>query len=853
MMRILTLLSLCFVSTLMAIDVTTTQTDVSHEQNDQQLGIFTLEFSANEFPNASPTNPTYVSFSLSQSPRFSRSVVDLRDGANEFVNVALNIAVYGTFVNTDLPRDAVQLVRLIEGERTGWLRINYPTSQWIRRGGIVGPPTSDARVAITLGLSGTNSVRPVANTNSGGNETAGTFVGVASTYLIADYRNTPDFGIDDLERLLFNAYGSDTSGVETGDFVIAGSNAGAAFSDDGIVGVGTANVPCLDLHFDPNEVTDSQPHAVNLNQLNLIDHNTYAFEVPTVYLSNTSDFPWLTGTRLYLHFPEYDVQWHNPGLFRPPTNITSSEEFDFQDVTPTLGGTTSNADWSIVPMYWGNRIAGYEFILQSGTMQPFERLDINGLFLQIDTDYHRDTLLLAGSAWYTNTQVFPEEDFYLLNTAAQRAVVLSESDIALERQIIPYTAYNRSDLDFFTHLANPNATPVPFGAFLYNRHGVLLRMYSGRSLPAYGKDFFNIGEEFGNDADSVLAWVEILSEHPIISMGEVRGQDGQTLDFFSAQNPDSHELFAPHLPSATEVWKTHAYVVSTDTEVDTDINLRLPQSGETRVNNVFLPGGTSILEDQDFFDGSGRAPWFAVNLPFSPAAGVLFYERIDNSRQIVSVPLSADKQTRWDFPHVANVEAGWWNGLVLFNPSGSQIEAVITAYDISGETVTTRAIQLPPESKYVDLLEAMLFTDRMQDVSRLKVQATSPIMSFLLVGFEAAPVLTRVPAAPAVSNQYMFPYVGEGNEWTGIALVNPNAQSQTIQLTPYYADGTPGAPVSWDLPANGKVVRLLNDDIANLADYASFRVEASGLFQAMGLVGTFDGRYLATLEAHPAP
>lgn len=140
---------------LFAIDVGTSVASVSHEARYQAVGSFTLTISSDDFANASQSTPIYIRFGLNQSNGWGRTRVDLHSesGYEDPINIAIH-PVGATVVNPTLPADAVQLVRMIEGERFGWLKITHSSSTWVLDGGGGAAPSSTLSVAMSLGIVG---------------------------------------------------------------------------------------------------------------------------------------------------------------------------------------------------------------------------------------------------------------------------------------------------------------------------------------------------------------------------------------------------------------------------------------------------------------------------------------------------------------------------------------------------------------------------------------------------------------------------------------------------------------------------------------------------------------------------
>jgi len=831
-------------SGLWALEVRTTINAIAHEGNYQTLGIFTLVIDGNDFPNASPESPVYIRFRTLQSNGWSNSLVDLRPDAPDEVNQPINLAILpptsGTDLNPVLPADTIQIVRLIKGETEGWLRVQYPTSNWIQGGS---PPSADNFVSVTVGIGGFDSVQAGTNTHSGGNEHAISRF-PAGTVLRADYRNTPFFGNGDLEYLDFVGYGSQTQGVEDGDNIFPGSILGFGFSNDLAVARGTFNFPCLDYHFAP-ENFEAGPHRVSISRINLVNFRQYEFDIPSVYLTNTSDFPWQVGTNLFLNYPGFSPDLELAGIANPggpdPEDFPVTLSEDDIKVVPQGG-----SEWEVTTLYWGGKIAGYRMVLTNGTFGINDSLTLSGLRGSTDENFAGTGLTMEAKAFYRHEQITFGE-LKPLGSIKRKTVTLEASEPTLSRKVIPYTCYDQTNWKFNLHLLNPNEHKIAYTALFYNRHGILLRILGNQSLEGASKRIINIGDLFGLEAEGILSWVEILSEEPFQALGEIRDDQAGLLDIFPANDQLQKTLYGIHLPSEINRWRTNAYVVSADLASDTEFNMTFPNTDPFRVNSIFLPGGTAILGDGQFISEGGRQPWFQVETSTEGGAGLLLYSRHGDSPQLVSVLMNNKPAKQWQYDHLGNPESQWWNGLVMFNPNEESINITLQGLDDKGMVLGSTSVTVPALSKLVALVSQWL-AGLPQPPAMLNLTSVDNYLSLLLIGREDRSILTSVTGNIPDATEFKIAYLPKNtDEWLGLAVFNKQAAEQTVTLTMVDFDGQDGPMHSMVLPARQKVVLELRDIFGDLTAFSHLNIEAQAPVRAFGITGNDAGTQLATV------
>jgi hypothetical protein len=158
-LRKLTLVALLAASSMAfaTIDLRTTIRDVYIDGTCEETGNITFSVTGDDFANASTMEPVYIRLRLDHAARLCKTLV-WSNAANPIDRTELPIFLPIGFEERTLadailaPAETVSIVRWKKGENEIWLRIQFPTGQWIDRGGLLLPPSSFVRVRWTIGI-----------------------------------------------------------------------------------------------------------------------------------------------------------------------------------------------------------------------------------------------------------------------------------------------------------------------------------------------------------------------------------------------------------------------------------------------------------------------------------------------------------------------------------------------------------------------------------------------------------------------------------------------------------------------------------------------------------------------------
>lgn len=169
------------------VDLRTNIQDVYYRGPAEEAGAITFAVADDCFSMASPETPVYLRVTLDKDARLGCSLVDLTQAGDlqQPIYLAMRREGYGDLV---APPDTVSIVRMIQGERALWIKIQRSSSTWYASSHA---PKRFSPTAFTLGVSARSS--HTANLplfNSGAANLPSNTMNTDDMGLIADYAST---------------------------------------------------------------------------------------------------------------------------------------------------------------------------------------------------------------------------------------------------------------------------------------------------------------------------------------------------------------------------------------------------------------------------------------------------------------------------------------------------------------------------------------------------------------------------------------------------------------------------------------------------------------------------------------
>ncbi len=128
----------------------TTIRDFNYRGACERTGIALFDMVNNGFPDASAENPAYIRLGLNRGARLCQTKVA---PGGDPIYLALYLEGQDNDPLLDVPKNALSIVRWVEGERAVWLKLTASTSTWLRLGEQTLPPNRDFPVSIGVMVS----------------------------------------------------------------------------------------------------------------------------------------------------------------------------------------------------------------------------------------------------------------------------------------------------------------------------------------------------------------------------------------------------------------------------------------------------------------------------------------------------------------------------------------------------------------------------------------------------------------------------------------------------------------------------------------------------------------------------
>lgn len=347
------------------------------------------------------------------------------------------------------------------------------------------------------------------------------------------------------------------------------------------------------------------------------------------------------------------------------------------------------------------------------------------------------------------------------------------------------------------------------------------------------------GRWFDVVTDAPLAdpiWCRVDATGPISGYLSMLAADQQRSVFVRATEQLEGLLYLPHIAESTQYWNTYTSLVHVEPTVTEDANPffdyisgTVPLDGPIKPNTAFF-----MNWETDVFAGGfpeGMFFWGKLVTNITPsidksratlAALELFEREGADIAQICGLDLGATTAKTLYFPHIANLQNGyWWTGVAIENVSTAPATVVFTPYDAAGTPMTPVTYEFEPSQKVVKLVE-----DFWEDMAQTLPGNTAWIRvdteDGRLIGYElfgtleaaGATVLTAVNATSTTSPNLLYPHVSENEqEWTGIVILNTGSEAATVTISARNNAGTlmGDALLPDPLAPNQKWVRLAAD------------------------------------------
>ncbi|NOY24187.1 MAG: hypothetical protein GXO70_11850, partial [Acidobacteria bacterium] len=330
----------------------------------------------------------------------------------------------------------------------------------------------------------------------------------------------------------------------------------------------------------------------------------------------------------------------------------------------------------------------------------------------------------------------------------------------------------------------------------------------------------SVADLFGNI--SSVASVRITGNGAVHAWTEYRDRENGAAAACPASIETDTQLLVPHVDEGN-YWNTFTGIVNcgvnqssltfTAAGNEVTVNEHTPPEGGYHDRFIHLMDETLLQGGWGMFDGNT-----------TPLAGAEIFYRVDNLHQAAALCLSDKTARTFYFPHI-DITGFWWTGISLINPGNEAATVRLTAFDTDGYAIPdtgtstgTTTFSLPGQTRRVDLVEN--FFDKPLDpkAAWIRVESDQPLTGLEIFGSRAGfqedlSAGLEAVSEPSLSTTFPWATDGENEQWSGLALLNPDDRNpaDNITITLYKNDGTIGGLAALHLnPLEKHVVLIRN-------------------------------------------
>ena len=248
----------------------------------------------------------------------------------------------------------------------------------------------------------------------------------------------------------------------------------------------------------------------------------------------------------------------------------------------------------------------------------------------------------------------------------------------------------------------------------------------------------------------------------------------------AVDNGSSGEIFIPHI-SSDDIWNTEFSLLNTNI-VSKNISLKF-DNGTVR-NFLVAPKEQKRFKIRDFFNGVPQPDIHSAKL--SGTSGFVGAEVFIGGNYAAGITLEPNIQKNIYSPYVVN-DKNWWTGLVAYNPSKYAANFSIFPFSSDGVPLPTKVVSLPGESQYVGTPDSLALPP---ETAWFKIESSTDMNSFELFGTTDGRMMSGYSTTGIATAIGVFPKLYKNGDWTGIAMINPNAEPTNVYLFAYDDSGS---------------------------------------------------------------
>ncbi len=329
-----------------------------------------------------------------------------------------------------------------------------------------------------------------------------------------------------------------------------------------------------------------------------------------------------------------------------------------------------------------------------------------------------------------------------------------------------------------------------------------------------------------------VLWIHVTSDSPLL--GYLDAREPNRAFATPGVSELSTELIVPHIARDTEQFFTQASIINGSSE--TIASQYRDLGGNSVSSDLSNPLSGFLIDFADEFNGitEEQSALTYFTSPTTPAlAGVEIFGYQDGKR-IAGLTLTGEQSQTLYFAHLAVVENGWWTGIAVTYPGNQTANLSITAFDEQGLAIATSELSLLAGQKLLALrdqthaMEALFGSALSSDAVWLKIECDQPITGYEIFGDHSGRQFAGFQASILPQADQVFPFAGDSEHWSGLAIINPSSTAQQVTLEYVSNQGEVLEQQSLELVANGKLLTLSEDLFASSVTSGYVTVSSGG-------------------------
>ncbi len=341
--------------------------------------------------------------------------------------------------------------------------------------------------------------------------------------------------------------------------------------------------------------------------------------------------------------------------------------------------------------------------------------------------------------------------------------------------------------------------------------------------------------------------------------------NARRLDGVGAQLEVANSLYFPALrQGSTEA--TLIQMMNPSDDSSAFLTLELFRTDGRLVNKIFAlvaPGGSFMGTATEIFGAKGALSEGYVHVTSDvPVSG---YEVLASQKNLSSGSArQAVAAGRLVAPHFFLDTDGGTSVLRILNAGETAEDATVRVYDDAGAVMTEQTFTLEAgQLKLVPAAEVFGLGNHKPDhllagAVEVVTAGTAPLVANVDFSGFAGKSATSVPMVAEGYSQTVFPQIAQtsdGSIFTGLAILNPTDQTESVTVDAYDADGRLAASKTFELEPDSRRIDLLSSSTFFGTNFEQvkghLRVVTNGRVVSYAIFGDARGEYLSTIEGQP--